>query len=468
MGSWNAYNDPNLSGLSGATKGWAEISASQPIFGVNRLMFRDGITQSSPFTLFDDEPFAQTTSGQQFAPLHLKKWPVAGLITQWTDLVVNNPSTISPVTITVRIRKTDKTGDLTFFTRRIPARGSWSSSTDPDWLSLPDSDTINERSLGWIELTSSAPVVALSRTTSRNGSTATSAITHFENTLLQGNLGAACDPSGPAVFCPISTMVAPKDLVNEFKELVIVHPSVVNDARASSPLNGHWSFRWLMEQMVTSGADPSDFVESWIINGFAGAPTVPTFNGFSLSQREAAQVLLDAWPRIAETNKLDLTQPPFVLLAIVNRVDLASGSGAGEGRFVFGVNMPNSGGPGNSAQRMTVIFEYKLPPSASRQVWAQRFHALGALPLPSEDAQSDFNARLQMITDEFTRRGADPAGVNGSSLGQLRTNELLAPAFLFPWQWREVPCREVFMKATLCAGNCPDVGPAQMTASRVH
>jgi hypothetical protein len=349
--------------------------------------------------------------------------------------------------------------------------------------------------------------------------------------------------------------------------------------------------------MVTPGANPSDFVEDWITNGFAGAPTVPTFNGFSLSQREAAQRLLEAWPRIAGTNKLDLTKPPFVLLAIVNRVDLASGNGAGEGRFVFGVNLPNSGGPGSSAQRMTVIFEYKLPPSASRQVWAQRFHALGALPLPSEDVQSDFNARLQMITDEFTRRGADPAGVNGSSLGQLRTNELLAPAFQFPWQWREyqlvggnpaklqitttkqtphgslnnpsdnttsplvkflnqnaqsvldgtavipasmlggesdggnqwiltgvndavrnafarqtcngchtgdggsstdvidgfyhvssvrsggpdgtaklskfltsteVPRREVFMKATLCAGNCPDVGPAQMTASRVH
>lgn len=427
--TWNAYDDPHWKAIA-LTHGWVEIATEPqpfsterlPIFGVNRLMLRDGTTQSSPFTLFDDEPLAQATSSQQFASLYLKKWPSHGTYTQWTDLVVNNPSTTSPVTITVRLRKTHTSSDLTFFTRKVPARGSWRSWDDPQWLLLPESDPTNGRALAWIELTSLAPVTALSRTSLRNGSAATSTLTHFEDSLLQGNIGAACDPSGPAVFCPISTTSSPAQLVQQLKELVIVDPSVVNSGRADSQQNGHWSFRWLMEQMVTPGTDPSDFVETWLSAGFAGG----TFNNFSLTLREAGQIVLNNWPRIPGTNKLDLARSPFVLLAIVNRVDLASGSGAGEGRFVFGVNLPTF------SNAMTVNFEYKLPPSASRQVWAQRFHALGTLGFGDE-----YNARLQMITDEFTRRGADPSGVNGSSLGQLRTNERLSNMLNMSWQWRE-------------------------------
>lgn len=419
---WNAYNDPSWDPIA-LTHGWVEISTeTQPIFGVNRLMLRDGPTKSSPFTLFDDEPLAQATSSQQFASLYLKKWPSHGTYTQWTDLVVNNPSTTSPVTITVRLRKADTSSDLTFFTWRIPARGSWRSWDHPHWLLLPESDPTNGRSLAWIDLTSTAPVTALSRTSLRNGSTATSTLTHFEDSLLQGNIGAACDPTGPAVFCPISTTESPAQLVQEFKELVIVNPSVVNNGRADSQQNGHWSFRWLMEQMVTPGTDPSDFVETWLSDGFAGG----TLNNFSLTPRAAGQIVLGNWPRNPVTNKLDLARSPFVLLAIVNRVDLASGSGAGEGRFVFGLNLPTF------SNAMTVNFEYKLPSSASRQVWAQRFHALGTLGFGEE-----YNARLQMITDEFTRRGADPSGVNGSPLGQLRTNERLSGMFHMNWQWRE-------------------------------
>jgi len=422
MGWWNAFGDASWTNVTNSDApnsrsiGWTEITSSQPVFGSNRVMFRDGSAVSSPFTQFDDEPLVQTTASQLFASFYLKKWRADGAsqVTQWTDLVVNNPNTY-PVTITVRIHKVDGSGDLTFFTRQIPARGAWRSSGEPQWLSLPDSDPANGRSVGWVEVTASAPVVAVNRVNLRNGDTASSPITLFEDTVLDGSVGAPCDPIGPGVFCARTT----EEPVSRFKELMIVDPSVVNDqARTSSAQNGHWSFRWLMEQMVTPGADPSDFVANWINQGFAAG----TVNGRPVQDRSGVRALLTSWPKIPGTNKIDLAQSPFRLLAIVNRVDLATGNGAGEGRFVFGLHQ------GGSAQRMTVIFEYKLPASAARQVWAQRFHALGALPFGAT-----YNARLQMITDEYAGRGANPGGVNGSALGQLRTNEFLN----VPWQLRE-------------------------------
>ncbi|HEU4412798.1 MAG TPA: hypothetical protein VFS43_46570 [Polyangiaceae bacterium] len=422
MGSWNAFGDPSWN--VGTSVGWAEITSSQPVFGTNRVIVRDGAAGSSPIKLFDDEPLAQATASQSFATFYLKKWPVTPAPTphtQWTDLVVTNPGN-SPATITVRIHKVDGSGDRTFFTTRVPARGVWRSGDEPRWLSLPDSDPANGRSVGWAEITSSSPVIALNRVTVRSGDTPSSPITLYEDTVLGGDIGSACDPIGPGVFCARTT----EEPVARFKELMIVDPSVVNDpVRSSSASNGHWSFRWLMEQMVTPGADPSDFVASWLNQGFAAG----TVNGHPVEDRANVRALINSWPKIPGTTKIDLAQPPFELLAIANRIDLASGSGggaAGEARFVFGLKQSVS------FPAMTVIFEYKLPASASRQVWAQRFHALGALPFGA-----DYNARLQMITDEYAARGANPSGVNGSSLGQLRTSELLGSPFFVAWQWRE-------------------------------
>ena len=62
-------------------------------------------------------------------------------------------------------------------------------------------------------------------------------------------------------------------------------------------------------------------------------------------------------------------------------------------------------GPGQRPLEATVIFEYLLPASTEADVlgWINAWHALGALPFPSEE----YNAALQAITDRFTRRGAD-------------------------------------------------------------
>jgi hypothetical protein len=139
-------------------------------------------------------------------------------------------------------------------------------------------------------------------------------------------------------------------------------------------------------------------------------------------------VVLQPWPRGMD-GKLQLSRAPMRLLAIVNRLDLkdlAKGK-AGEGRLVYGVLSPD----GFSLQ-FTVIFEYLLPATteAEFKVWADKFHALRALPFPSEA----YNSALQAITDSFTGRNAIPGRPNGSSLIDIRTNEI---ALSFQWELRE-------------------------------
>jgi len=152
-----------------------------------------------------------------------------------------------------------------------------------------------------------------------------------------------------------------------------------------------------------------------------------TVNGFTVQARPAMQQqLIDIWPKTAN-GELDLDQSPLTLQAIVNRIDvrnLAEGS-AGEGRLVFGVN------GGFNFQNFTVIVEYNLVAHSQAEVndWANRWHALGALPFPSEE----YNAALEAITRSFTDRGVSPGSPNGSALVELRTNEI---ALSFQWELR--------------------------------
>jgi len=208
------------------------------------------------------------------------------------------------------------------------------------------------------------------------------------------------------------------------KELTIVNPSVVNDARASNQTNGPWSFRFLMEQMTPAGVDPSDFVFAWTQGFLASAGPV---NGFESSERFIDFGLLSSWPK-KSNGKLDLAKSPFRLLAIVNRSDLHP-TGNGEGRFVFGIIKDGRAGS------CTVNFEYRLPvknpagAAVTRNDWIQQFHALG-----TQSFGATFNSRLQAITDQFTRANTTTANPNGSSISQVRTNEF---EFGSPWQLRE-------------------------------
>jgi hypothetical protein len=216
------------------------------------------------------------------------------------------------------------------------------------------------------------------------------------------------------------------------KELVISHPSVLNDSRASNATNGPWSFRFLMEQMAPLGMDPADFVEAWL-NEFTSPPppNQKTVNGFPVDNRFISVPLL-FWPRLPN-GKLDLAQSPFRLLAIVNRTDLHKTSN-GEGRFVFGFFEPSAGG-----RPFTVIFEYGLPAvdpvtqqPLTRKSWVNKFHTLA-----SKTFGTDYNPALQAVTDLFTRRNTSPSRPNGSSVNQVRSNEIFMSQFTTVWQARE-------------------------------
>ncbi len=197
------------------------------------------------------------------------------------------------------------------------------------------------------------------------------------------------------------------------RELMITSTSVVDDPIRTTGA-GVWTFGRLMRDLAPSAAEAPAMTEAlfstWLTN--------QTVNGFTITARPLIKsLLLDAWPR-TKTGELDLDRSPLRLLAIVDRVDVRdlSKGNAGEGRFVFGVLDP-SGFP----QPFTVIFEYKLPATTEADVlgWANAWHALGALPFPSES----YNAALEALTLRFSGRGAAPGRVNGSALGQLRTNE---------------------------------------------
>jgi hypothetical protein len=152
-----------------------------------------------------------------------------------------------------------------------------------------------------------------------------------------------------------------------------------------------------------------------------------TVNGFTLPPRSGVQQVLDSMR--GPDGRLDLSRPAFRLLAIVNRIDLhdLSASTAGEGRFVFGF------APFGQTLQATLIIEYNIPATTQAEITdlANAWHALTTLPFPSED----YNEALQRVTERFTARNAAPGRVNGSALGQIRTNDFFALSFA--WEFRE-------------------------------
>jgi len=212
--------------------------------------------------------------------------------------------------------------------------------------------------------------------------------------------------------------------VRSRKELEIRDLSVVEDPVRTGP-GGAWSFQHLMENIAPSAdqapAMVEAFLSTWLTNQNVGA--------FTVAARPTMQdAILGPFPRTA-SGALDLSRAPFRLLAIANRIDLqsvASGS-AGEGRFAFGI-IDSFGDP----LPMTLIVEYNIPASSAQDVidLANAWHGLSNLAFPSEA----YNVALQAVTDRFTARNAAPGRINGSALGQMRTNDFFA---LGEWEFRE-------------------------------
>jgi Concanavalin A-like lectin/glucanases superfamily len=206
------------------------------------------------------------------------------------------------------------------------------------------------------------------------------------------------------------------------RELVIRDVSVVDDPVRTGP-GGAWTFGKLMENMAPTPEEAPAMVEA-MLSSFLRQQTV---NSFTLPPRPGVQQVLDSMR--GPDGRLDLSRPAFRLLAIVNRIDLndVSASTAGEGRFVFGF------APFGQTQQATLIIEYNIPATTQAEITdlANAWHALTTLPFPSQD----YNAALQRVTERFTARNAAPGRVNGSALGQIRTNDFFQ--FSFAWEFRE-------------------------------
>jgi hypothetical protein len=241
------------------------------------------------------------------------------------------------------------------------------------------------------------------------------------------------EPTGPAFATVNYVSQITGCHVSTRRELMIRDLSVVDDpirtgfdAPASDSRRGVWTFKHLMEQLAPTAAQAPDVVEA-LLTTFT---TPQTVNGFTIDARPGMlPTILEPWPRV--NGKLDLARAPLRLLAIVNRMDLRNldQGHAGEGRFIF-----NFLSPDGFPLEATLILEYHLPATTEAQVktLANKWHALGALAVPSEP----YNAALQAITDGFTKRGAAPGLPNGSALSQLRTNEIAFGGGA-EWQLRE-------------------------------
>jgi hypothetical protein len=237
-------------------------------------------------------------------------------------------------------------------------------------------------------------------------------------------LAAVPTPTPVATSTPLGSPppITPVPGINADAELLIRQLSVVEDpARTQNKCDpsivpagqlGTWSFGRIMRDLAGAN-DPSDFIVAWL-NTFTINQTI---NGDEVRLRPTmADFIANSWPRLAN-GKLDLSRPPFRLLAVVYRPDLRNRdrSQAGEGRFIFGALGPNC-----EPLDFMVIFEFKLLATTCSDTvqWATVFHNLGA-----SFGQPSYNANLQAVTDLFSLANKIPSNPNGSGLNQLRTAE---------------------------------------------
>ncbi|MFP6640924.1 MAG: hypothetical protein VCC04_11830 [Myxococcota bacterium] len=221
------------------------------------------------------------------------------------------------------------------------------------------------------------------------------------------------------------------------------------DGNRGNP-NGVWSFKTLMEGMANTsvtGIPVEIFVEEWLM---AWAQNFDVANGGSATgdwivnddvvpNREVGlfNQIIGPWP-LTSAGNLNLDEAPFRLLSVVNRVDLRDAVGygvstasAGELRFVFGLLDMNTCQP----TRMTAIFEYSVAANTCADVlaYAQQWDDLDQLN-PPFPASAAYLTDLENITNPVTVPGAAPGEPNDSSIGQLRTSEVVMGS---PWEMRE-------------------------------
>ena len=272
-------------------------------------------------------------------------------------------------------------------------------------------------------------------------------------------LDATCTPG--AAPCTAGAAVT-----DPFHQLVIVDPNVTvaaNDPAASNASDGHFSFRYVLEQLSgcpnasTNTSCMSSFVNGWI-NQLGNNQTI---NGFAVPARVASN-LSQSWPTLSDGVTFDMSKAPFQLLAIMNRTDLHS-TGQGEARLVFGFVGPQTA-PFifQGLQPFTVIAEFLLPATATlpnRKAWVNAFFGLPNAEgfqqacAGSANPMCVYNNNLQTLTDSFIAPG---------QLLDFRTSDF----FMSPpgvgespgsWAWRQFLLQTASGQNQLVTATTPEV-----------
>ena len=228
------------------------------------------------------------------------------------------------------------------------------------------------------------------------------------------------------------------------RSLMINDPAVVKEptrtfdvCTGTGTKMGKWTFGHLMTEMANQAAtsiSPSDFALAWL----AQWETAQIVNGLTIPARVAIKTkVIDPWAaKSTGPDSLDLSEAPFRLLAIVNRVDLRQnlvygGGSAGEARFVFEAVDRSNGGC--TPLPFTVIFEYGIQKNSCFEVraWGKQWWDLRTIPT----TDPAYAPALEAITNQFVMAGANPAQLpNKNAISQIRTNER---AIGVPWELRE-------------------------------
>ncbi|HEY8945733.1 MAG TPA: hypothetical protein VIM73_15795, partial [Polyangiaceae bacterium] len=233
--------------------------------------------------------------------------------------------------------------------------------------------------------------------------------------------------------------------VDPYRELIVTDLLVVRDGRAAESLDdAPWSLRSQLRWLAGSAKDDVAFTLAWL-EEWRDRTSVGEHNAPLTPRPRLDELLVLPWfsPGSSPTGAnhegsygssgTSSTTPPssnwrsfpFQLIAIVNRIDLASeacSGSAGELRFVYSGIDPVAGRPPN----LTLIVEVPYPQDRTPSEWAAAWHALGSLP-PGES----YNAELERLT-RAVREGADPFSA------RLRTNEqALGTSTGAPWELRE-------------------------------
>ncbi len=189
------------------------------------------------------------------------------------------------------------------------------------------------------------------------------------------------DAPAPPTTCTSSPATGEHE-IDPWKELLIVDDSVMSDATTKNLTDGPLSFRFAMERLAGSSADASSWTNAW----------------------------MKSWAPPSLVGDIELTNAPFRLIAVANRIDLSqpAGSGAAEGRLVFAATDGPGDDPTSAALPLTVIVEFELRGPVGD--WAARWHALGAF----ESFDADYMHTLVELTSSFVR---------ADDLGQVRIND---------------------------------------------